>query len=116
MRGLVTVIIICNECSSPRRLVWLLLIDNITNPGFYLALTCARCFSQLNLIDDDANTDFLNMSDLTMAAQLKNEGNELFRKQDYGGALAKYSEALSLDDKNAVLYANRAACNYGLNK
>lgn len=50
------------------------------------------------------------------AAQLKDEGNELFRKQDYVGALAKYTEAIALDDKNAVLYANRAACNHGLNR
>ncbi|OJA20368.1 hypothetical protein AZE42_09500 [Rhizopogon vesiculosus] len=56
------------------------------------------------------------MSDLTLATQLKNEGNELFRNQDYVGALTKYSEALTLDDKNAILYANRAACHYGLNK
>ncbi|KAG1834673.1 hypothetical protein DFJ58DRAFT_719336 [Suillus subalutaceus] len=50
------------------------------------------------------------------ATQLKDEGNELFRKQDYVGALAKYTEAIALDDKNAVLYANRAACNHGLNR
>lgn len=50
------------------------------------------------------------------AAQLKDEGNELFRKQDYVGAMAKYTEAIALDDKNAVLYANRAACNHGLNR
>ncbi|OAX32803.1 hypothetical protein K503DRAFT_576173 [Rhizopogon vinicolor AM-OR11-026] len=54
--------------------------------------------------------------ELTVALQLKNEGNELYRKQDYVGALAKYSEALTLDNKNAVLFVNRAACNYGLNK
>ncbi|KAG2059298.1 hypothetical protein BDR06DRAFT_987265 [Suillus hirtellus] len=44
------------------------------------------------------------------ATQLKDEGNEFFRKQDYVGALAKYTEAIALDDKSAVLYANRAAC------
>jgi hypothetical protein len=54
--------------------------------------------------------------DLAAAAKLKTEGNELFRKQDYVGALTKYSEALVLDDENAVLYANRAACNHHLNK
>jgi hypothetical protein len=53
---------------------------------------------------------------VTAAAQLKNEGNELSRKQDYVGALTKYSEALALSDKNAVLYANRAACNHALDK
>ncbi|KAG1733916.1 uncharacterized protein EDB91DRAFT_1148001 [Suillus paluster] len=50
------------------------------------------------------------------ATQLKDEGNELFKKQDYVGAFAKYTEAIALDDKNAVLYANRAACSYGLNR
>ncbi|KAG1804702.1 uncharacterized protein HD556DRAFT_1225627 [Suillus plorans] len=50
------------------------------------------------------------------AAQLKDEGNELFKKQDYIGAIIKYTEAIALDDKNAVLYANRAACNHALNK
>jgi hypothetical protein len=55
------------------------------------------------------------MSEST-AVQLKDEGNELFRRQDYVGALAKYTEAIALDDKNAVLYANRAACNHALNK
>lgn len=50
------------------------------------------------------------------AAQLKDEGNELFKKQDYVGAIIKYTEAIGLDDKNAVLYANRAACNHALNK
>lgn len=50
------------------------------------------------------------------ATQLKDEGNELFKKQDYMGAIIKYTEAIALDDKNAVLYANRAACNHALNK
>jgi len=43
-------------------------------------------------------------------AKLKDEGNALFGKQDYVGASQKYSEAIALDDKNAVLYSNRAAC------
>lgn len=50
------------------------------------------------------------------AVQLKDEGNELFKKQDYVGAIIKYTEAIGLDDKNAVLYANRAACNHALNR
>ncbi|KAG2128642.1 uncharacterized protein EDB93DRAFT_1184074 [Suillus bovinus] len=48
------------------------------------------------------------------AVQLKDEGNELFRQQDYIGALAKYTQAIALDDKNAVLHANRAACYHGV--
>ncbi|KAG1770956.1 hypothetical protein EDD22DRAFT_976982 [Suillus occidentalis] len=35
------------------------------------------------------------------SAQLKDEGNELFKKQDYVGAIVKYTEAIALDDKNA---------------
>ncbi|KAG1835305.1 hypothetical protein EV424DRAFT_365224 [Suillus variegatus] len=50
------------------------------------------------------------------AAQLKDEGNELFKKQDYIGAIIKYTEAIASNDKNAVLYANRAACHHALNK
>lgn len=50
------------------------------------------------------------------ATQLKDKGNELFKKQDYVGAIIKYTEAIALDDKNAVLYANRAACHHALNK
>ena len=43
-------------------------------------------------------------------AKLKDEGNVLFGKQDYLGASQKYGQAIALDDKNAVLYSNRAAC------
>lgn len=50
------------------------------------------------------------------STELKDLGNELFKKQDYLGAIIKYTEAIALDDKNAVLYANRAACNHALNK
>lgn len=41
---------------------------------------------------------------------LKDEGNALFTHKQYGPASVKYSEALRIDDNNAVLYANRAAC------
>ncbi|KAG2035797.1 hypothetical protein BDR03DRAFT_983442 [Suillus americanus] len=44
------------------------------------------------------------MSEPTAAARLKDEGNELFKKQDYMGAIIKYTEAIALDDKNAILY------------
>jgi hypothetical protein len=60
------------------------------------------------------------MPEPTTAAQLKDEGNELFKKQDYVGAIIRYTEGIALYDKNknmnAVLYANRAACNHALNK
>ncbi|KAI0830788.1 TPR-like protein [Trametes gibbosa] len=41
--------------------------------------------------------------------QLKAEGNALHLKGDHAAARLKYTEAIKLDDTNAVLYANRAA-------
>ncbi|KAI9574036.1 hypothetical protein HD554DRAFT_583804 [Boletus coccyginus] len=48
--------------------------------------------------------------------QLKDEGNALFVKKDFVRAHDKYSEAIAIDDQNAVLYANRSACSFGMNK
>ncbi|GJE97975.1 hypothetical protein PsYK624_141970 [Phanerochaete sordida] len=50
------------------------------------------------------------------AAQLKEEGNELFRKKEHVAAYAKYSEAIAFDGNNAVLYANRGACSLAMRK
>ncbi|TFK93035.1 hypothetical protein K466DRAFT_479395 [Polyporus arcularius HHB13444] len=50
------------------------------------------------------------------ASRLKTEGNSLFTRNDFTGAYEKYTEALKHDDKNAVLYCNRAACSLGLNR
>ena len=43
------------------------------------------------------------------AEALKAEGNALHLARKYKQAYAKYSEAIEVDDKNAILYANRAA-------
>ncbi|KAI0793350.1 hypothetical protein C8Q75DRAFT_557045 [Abortiporus biennis] len=43
-------------------------------------------------------------------AKLKDEGNALFTQKKFSEAHRKYTEAIRKDDKNAVLYANRAAC------
>lgn len=57
------------------------------------------------------------MSDLPkLAERLKAEGNALFVKKDYKRAHLKYSEAIKVDDNNAILYANRAACSQFLRK
>ena len=56
------------------------------------------------------------MPDLTLAAQLKEEGNALFIKKDFQKAYQKYTDALKADDTNAILYANRAACAHNLRK
>ncbi|KAH9921454.1 uncharacterized protein B0H18DRAFT_956649 [Fomitopsis serialis] len=49
------------------------------------------------------------MSDSTLALQLKSEGNSLFASGEYYSAWLKYGQAISHDDQNAILYANRAA-------
>ncbi|TCD61455.1 hypothetical protein EIP91_008412 [Steccherinum ochraceum] len=46
------------------------------------------------------------------ADALKEEGNALFAKKDYEAAIRKYTEALKLDENNAVLHANRSACSF----
>ena len=51
-----------------------------------------------------------------LAAQLKEEGNKLFTKKDYAAAYFKYSEAIEVDPENAVLFANRGACSFSMNK
>ena len=48
--------------------------------------------------------------------RLKAEGNALFVKKDFAGAYKKYTEALTYDDQNAILYSNRAACSLGLSR
>lgn len=43
-------------------------------------------------------------------AALKAAGNALFAEQEFQAASHKYSEAIALDDQNAILLSNRAAC------
>jgi hypothetical protein len=50
------------------------------------------------------------------ASQLKDEGNALFVKKDYPLAHDRYTEAIAIDGQNAVLYANRSACSFGMAK
>jgi hypothetical protein len=44
------------------------------------------------------------------SAQLKEEGNALFKEQNYAAARSKYTQSLALNGTNAVVYANRALC------
>lgn len=47
----------------------------------------------------------------TLATTLKNRGNKLYSAKDYASAIACYTRALEVADKEeAVFYSNRAAC------
>ncbi|KAG6374417.1 hypothetical protein JVT61DRAFT_4454 [Boletus reticuloceps] len=56
------------------------------------------------------------MAPSTAAAQLKEQGNALFIKKDFVRAHDKYTEAIAIDGRNAVLHANRSACSFGMGK
>jgi septation ring formation regulator EzrA len=62
------------------------------------------------------------MSALDSASKLKDEGNAFFAQRDYQKAYEKYSEAISSmgsgGDKEfkAIVFGNRAACCFGLEK
>jgi hypothetical protein len=56
------------------------------------------------------------MAEKVKAAQLKEEGNKFYAQQDYEQAYAKYTEAITEDTTNAVLYANRAACSLAMKR
>ena len=51
-----------------------------------------------------------------MAEELKNQGNEAFAKKDFDSAMNLYSQAISLEPDNHVLYSNRAAAYLGQEK
>lgn len=46
--------------------------------------------------------------DKTKAVALKNQGNEAFKKHDWGTAVEFYSKAIELDDTEPTYFANRA--------
>lgn len=59
----------------------------------------------------------LNVDEETVkkAEALKNEGNEMFKAGNYNGAIAKFSDSISLNPA-APTYSNRALCYMKLNR
>jgi small glutamine-rich tetratricopeptide repeat-containing protein alpha len=49
------------------------------------------------------------VKDTSKAEELKKEGNKMLGAKDFQGAIQKYTEAIEIDDTNAVYFANRAA-------
>ncbi|XP_051541593.1 small glutamine-rich tetratricopeptide repeat-containing protein beta-like isoform X2 [Myxocyprinus asiaticus] len=47
--------------------------------------------------------------DIERAEQLKNEGNNHMKEENYSSAVDCYTKAIELDQRNAVYYCNRAA-------
>ncbi|XDV53826.1 hypothetical protein PO909_022238, partial [Leuciscus waleckii] len=47
--------------------------------------------------------------DIERAEQLKNEGNNHMKEENYSSAVECYTKAIELDQRNAVYYCNRAA-------
>lgn len=46
--------------------------------------------------------------DKAKAVELKNQGNEAFKKHDWPAAIESYSKAIELDDTEPAYYSNRA--------
>lgn len=49
-----------------------------------------------------------------MADSKKSAGNELYKAGNFMGAIDAYSEAIEMDPKNAIYFANRSACHLAL--
>uniref|UniRef100_A0A672LRM1 Small glutamine-rich tetratricopeptide repeat (TPR)-containing, beta n=1 Tax=Sinocyclocheilus grahami TaxID=75366 RepID=A0A672LRM1_SINGR len=52
---------------------------------------------------------FPSPEDIERAEQLKNEGNNHMKEENYSSAVDCYTKAIELDQRNAVYYCNRAA-------
>ncbi|KAJ3795440.1 hypothetical protein GGU11DRAFT_229135 [Lentinula aff. detonsa] len=46
----------------------------------------------------------------SIVATFNSEGNALFKEMNYTAAAAKYTAAINIDETNAILHSNRAAC------
>lgn len=56
-----------------------------------------------------------NCNNHVKAHELRKQGNDSFKKSRFGNAIAKYTEAITLDPKNHVIYSNRAAAYTAIN-
>ncbi|PIO27351.1 hypothetical protein AB205_0083510 [Aquarana catesbeiana] len=66
------------------------------------------CFLQNDELTP-AESPSVSPADIEKAEQLKDEGNNYMKEQNYEAAVECYSQAVELDPNNAVYYCNRAA-------
>ncbi|XP_056397513.1 small glutamine-rich tetratricopeptide repeat-containing protein beta [Hyla sarda] len=81
--------------------------------------TLEEVFSQAHLKKDNstpAESPSSASGTIEKAEQLKDEGNNYMKEQNYEAALDCYSQAVELDPNNAVYYGNRAAAHSQLGR
>ena len=113
----------CGRCTNQQRRSqshWNRLVTPRADPGQWRITSCG--VHELNSEArraKDGPTSLLSTTTMAGSSQaevLKAEGNALFVQNDFSGAYKKYTAAIKLDNQNAILYCNRAACSFGLNR
>ncbi|KAA0703716.1 Small glutamine-rich tetratricopeptide repeat-containing protein beta [Triplophysa tibetana] len=66
-----------------------------------------KCYLQNDIVA--LPETFPSQEDIETAEQLKNEGNNHMKEENYSSAVDCYTKAIELDQRNAVYYCNRAA-------
>ncbi|XP_068127884.1 small glutamine-rich tetratricopeptide repeat-containing protein beta [Hyperolius riggenbachi] len=89
-------------------------VFKITAGDVHLAApnTLEEIFSQAQFKNEEltpAESPSSSPADIEKAEQLKDEGNNYMKEQNYEAAVDCYSQAVELDANNAVYYCNRAA-------
>lgn len=67
-------------------------------------------------MENDTNTSSSGTIDKAQAEEIKQQGNEEFKKNNFTRAIELYSKAISLNPTEASYYSNRAACYQKLKK
>lgn len=80
---------------------------NETLPELFARATLKAADTPQVTVTSDSSS--LTEDQLTEAEQLKSDGNEQMRVENFGAAVEFYSKAIQINPQNAVYYCNRAA-------
>ncbi|KAJ3407550.1 hypothetical protein CcCBS67573_g00680 [Chytriomyces confervae] len=69
---------------------------------------------KLQPVDQEASQKVSEKDPATLAKEYKTQGNRLFGETKYAEAIEFYTKAIEVSSKEAVFYANRAACHANL--